>query len=818
MPLSEAQADVVQRLRAWSEVAVSRPAEIEARVLPLLAAQRSQPQPSQELLAHIYLLLAQCSFQRGDYSAMLGRSQEALRHSRAAALPLLEARALSNIGLVHQRTGDLLLAVSHFSQSLSMAEQHADLEGQCRALLNIALVYETLGEYSPALQLHEQVILLARACGHTAYLGAALTGRFEDLYHLGDDKRALVVGREALEYTQKHGLLSYERVSREVAAQVMLRAGRPRGAWTHVLRGLKLTAQTQTADQNTEALAHMEAAAGRVLLALGKLEMAQRYLMSSLGRAQGLALSNLQREVHEDLARLYEQRGDYVVAYRHLLHEKEIGRAMLGTQEQRHTQQLAVRAHLEAYTRARARAALGLLPATEWADELIEQERQGERHGQPEQPENRDPLTGMVRRDFFHERAQKALALMEAGEQLGLVFVSVDDFAGILTTWGAEVADAALKEVAHRLEEQVRSGDLIGRMSQDEFMVMLGHLAHADDLSFVTDKLLVALRKPLALRVAGESLDLNVTVSLGGVVAPHDGQRLETLYRHADLALRQVQKNGGGSALRFQAYMSAEEQQKRTLEFELRGAAQRGELSVYYQAQLGLQAEWGRPLTGYEALVRWNHPRLGLVSPAQFIPLAEETHLILEVGRWVLREACQQAANWGFNGRGLSMSVNVSALQFGQSDFVEMVQGILQETGLRGECLTLELTESMLYDDEIRAAQTLRELEALGILVALDDFGTGYSSLSMLQNLPFHVLKIDRSFLNDLHQASPRFARAWTLMEVLVKLAHNLQMKVVVEGIESEEQWDLLQELGCDTAQGYWLSRPLPPKQAELLL
>lgn len=819
-PLTEAEAALLLQLEALRQEIFAAPAEVEAKVRRLLIGQQSRPSPSPEVLAQIYLVLASCSFELDEFGVMLGRSQEALRQSRQQ-FPVLEARALNNIGLVHQYTGDLVQAVSYLIESLQLAEKHSDLEGQCRALQNLAQVQTTLKEYHAALQLYEQVMLLARACKQTAYLGAAQTGRLEALYCLKEYERALDLAPEALDYVRQHRLVRFECTVRRIMTLVLLQLGRPRVAWMHVTKGRKLAAQTE----NAEALALLEGLAGRVLLALDKPQQAKGCLESALERARKLECACVQKEAHADLALLYEQAGDYASAYGQLVQEREVQRGMLRQEAQHRTQQLAIRAQLETYSRERARAALGLSPQpsewSEWAEEVLEQEQQAGRqrrsyNDQP--PENFDPLTGMVNREFFHERVQKALALMDIGEQLGLVFVAIDDLPSVLTLHGQAVADAVLKEVASRLEDQLRSGDLIGRMSQSEFMVMLGHLAHAGDLRFVTDKLLVALREPMRLQVEGQDLTLQLTPSLGGVVAPQDGQRIETLYRHADLALREVQQAGGGSALRFQPYMSAEEQQKRTLEFEMRGAAERGELCLHYQAQLSLQAEWGRPLTGYEALVRWNHPRLGLVSPAQFIPLAEESHLILDIGRWVLREACEQAARWGFNERGLSMSVNVSALQLGQADFVQIVQGILQETGLRGECLTLELTESMLHDDEVGAAQTLRELEALGIQVALDDFGTGYSSLSMLQKMPFHVLKIDRSFLNDLSQSLPRFSRAWTLMEVLVRLAHNLQMKVVVEGIESEEQWDLLHALGCDTAQGYWLSRPLPPRQAELLL
>lgn len=248
---------------------------------------------------------------------------------------------------------------------------------------------------------------------------------------------------------------------------------------------------------------------------------------------------------------------------------------------------------------------------------------------------------------------------------------------------------------------------------------------------------------------------------------------------------------------------------------DLRHAVRHGQLQLHYQ---GIFLLPGQRLSGFEALVRWPHPKRGMIPPDRFIALAEESRLILELGRWVLDEACRQARAWQLPERGLTMAVNVSALQFEQSDFVAGVRACLEQHGLPGHSLVLELTESMVHRDPRLAKQTLRELQALGVKVAMDDFGTGYSSLSMLKSLPFGLLKIDREFLQDLSAASEQFAASQQFIEVMVRLAHNLQMRVVAEGVETAEQYDLLCGMGCDEAQGYWLARPLPPAEAAALL
>lgn len=783
---------LIARLDELQALILTNAAQAEA---PLLACQaQAQALAAPEVLTYATLLLGGCAFYRGHYPQMLTFAEEALHLSRQHQLVSHETRALNGMGLAYQRLGELAKAMHCLLESLKVAEQHSDPAGCCRALLNIGLVHDSLGEYEMALSLHEQALLAAHASGQQAFMADALYSRLEDHYKLGHYPQALALSDEVLEFAQQHQFSRFECGTQATIAATLLKLGRPEAAWQAMQAGLALAEERQ----DRESVCRLLVIKGKILLALGQLAQAEQALTAGLALSQELQHQTIERKANGALAQLYDRLGQFEQAYQHLQRQTELLLERISTERAWRTQQLAAKANIE-LSRSPTITGLREIGAVEHT-----------------RPNVRDTLTSAVSRPFFQNRVQKTLELLAPEENMGLLFVSVDHMRSINESYGPKAGDHILIEVARRLQDSVRAGDLVGRVSGDEFMLLLGNLALPEDLQLVMDKLLGVLRQPIRLTdpERGE-LELNITASLGGVVAPEDGQNIETLYRHADLALQQVKQTGRNAGVRFQPYMSAEEEQRRKLEFELRGAAGRGELRLYYQAQYDLPE---RKLLGYEALVRWQHPRLGLLGPNLFIPLAEESHLIQEIGDWVLHEACRQAAEWNFPERGLLMSVNVSAMQFEQPNFVRRVEQALRQHSLHGHNLALELTESMVQRNQNHAVASIQELQALGVGVALDDFGTGYSSLSMLQTLPFEMLKIDRSFLNDLLPDSPSYARALTLLEVVVKLAHNLNMKVVAEGIEHEEQYCLLCELGCNAAQGYWFTRPLPPEEAGRLL
>jgi predicted signal transduction protein with EAL and GGDEF domain len=362
--------------------------------------------------------------------------------------------------------------------------------------------------------------------------------------------------------------------------------------------------------------------------------------------------------------------------------------------------------------------------------------------------------------------------------------------------------------VAKRLTECVRPGDTVARPGGDEFIIVLADVAHVDDVSRVAQKIIDAFSLPF--EIGGR--ELFVTCSVGVTLYPFDDREIETLYRNADTAMYHAKDEGGNNFQFYSAEMNAQSSRRLALENALRRALEREELRVFFQPQVDLNN--GR-IVGAEALVRWQHPELGLVSPADFIPLAEETGLIVPIGEWVLRQACAQARAWQDAGLPpVRVSVNFSARQFRQHGLYDTITAALRQAGLAPEWLEIELTESLVMQDVNRTIDVLRGLKKMGVTVAVDDFGTGYSSLSYLRRLPIDVIKIDRAFIEHISDNPDDAAIARSI----VALARSLQLKTVAEGVETGDQADFLRRHGCDTMQGFYFSRPLPAdKFTELL-
>jgi diguanylate cyclase (GGDEF)-like protein/PAS domain S-box-containing protein len=420
-----------------------------------------------------------------------------------------------------------------------------------------------------------------------------------------------------------------------------------------------------------------------------------------------------------------------------------------------------------------------------------------------------DHLTGLPNRVHFIERLQRAMADADRNERLvGIVFLDLDRFKYINDSLGHEAGDLLLQEVAVRLSGAVRRGDTVARFSGDEFALVLADMAHVDDATHVAQKILDIFMQPF--RIAGRELFL--TASLGITLYPFDDRDAAGLLRNADVAMYRAKELGRNGFQFYAAEMTAKASERLALENDLRAALDRGELLLHYQPIADCRT--GR-LLGVEALARWHHPRRGMVSPLQFIPLAEETGLIVPLGEWVLRTACTQAEAWRRLGYPwLTVAVNLSARQLQRQDLAAMVYGVLQATGLPPGCLVLELTESTIMQQADAAIATLRELKAMDIGLSVDDFGTGYSSLSYLKRLPIDTLKIDKSFVHDI----PGDADDIAIAAAIITMAHSLGLKVVAEGVETAEQLAFLRAHRCDSMQGYYLSRPLPAEQFETLL
>ncbi|MDH5359291.1 MAG: EAL domain-containing protein [Gammaproteobacteria bacterium] len=417
-----------------------------------------------------------------------------------------------------------------------------------------------------------------------------------------------------------------------------------------------------------------------------------------------------------------------------------------------------------------------------------------------------DSLTGLPNREMLIDRMHQALAIAERHECLfAVMFLDLDHFKDINDSLGHPIGDKLLQGVAKRLQACVRASDTVIRFGGDEFVILQTDLSHVDGSVILAKKIISALNKPFYF----DGHEVLTSTSIGIALFPFDDSDEEQLLKHADMAMYQAKAQGRNNYQFFDASMHQEVEERIFLEKSLRQALRRQEFELVYQPQI---AAASGELIGMEALIRWNHPQRGLISPAEFIPLAESSGLILGIGEWVLHTACQQARIWHQQGLDhFRVAVNLSVVQLRESDLVSAVTRILDETGLEGQYLELELTESMLMDDVDHAVDTLKRLNKLGVNLAIDDFGTGYSSLSYLSQLPVQRVKLDQSFVRNITSNSDSAAIAHAVMQ----LGHSLGLDVLAEGVESEEQMQYLEQLGCDALQGYYFSAPLPPEGFE---
>jgi diguanylate cyclase (GGDEF)-like protein len=412
-----------------------------------------------------------------------------------------------------------------------------------------------------------------------------------------------------------------------------------------------------------------------------------------------------------------------------------------------------------------------------------------------------DPLTGLANRAQFNDRlAQEMFAASRASESLAVVFIDLDGFKSINDALGHAVGDGLLRSLARRISACLRKGDTAARLGGDEFGVMLTHLTDPNDAEGIARKLVAELSEPIQFR----SQLTGVRCSIGAALFPRNTRDPEQLVKKAETAMYYAKDSGGGTHAIYRDEMSAAAKRRFELEERLRTALADDAFVLHYQPQYDLSRS---RILGAEALVRWQHPELGLLSPSDFLPIAEETGLILPLGAWILRTACEQSAKWLRAGhRGLRMSVNVAAQQFLDPAFAETVRRALEASGLPPVSLELELTESSLLRDVKVTVDTLGRLKDLGVRLAIDDFGTGYSALAYLKRLPIDVLKIDQSFVQSL-TTDPADA---TITETIVKLAAGLNLTTIAEGVETFEQLLLLGSFGCKRMQGFLFGRPVP--------
>jgi diguanylate cyclase (GGDEF)-like protein/PAS domain S-box-containing protein len=416
-----------------------------------------------------------------------------------------------------------------------------------------------------------------------------------------------------------------------------------------------------------------------------------------------------------------------------------------------------------------------------------------------------DSLTDLPNRILFNDRLTQAISLVERqGKQLALMFVDLDHFKKINDSLGHGVGDKLLTSVAKRLVSCVRRTDTVSRLGGDEFVILLSQVEREEDAAFTARKILRALAVPHVIE--GKSLD--VSVSVGVSTYPTDGPDAESLMNKADTAMYEAKQHGRNNYQFFRPEMQTGLAERQLLERDLRCALGRNEFLLLYQPKFNLQTG---EITGVEALIRWVHPQRGMISPAQFVPIAEECGLILSIGRWVLLEACKQARAWSDAGLGIvPVAVNVSAAEFGDKDFLSGVRATLIATGVAPPNLELELTETVLMDDAESAVETLRALKSIGVQLAIDDFGTGFSSFTYLQRFPVDALKLDQSFV---HEITENHTDA-TILSAMINIGNSLKQRVIAEGVETREQLKFLQRHECGQGQGYYFSRPVAAEQA----
>jgi diguanylate cyclase (GGDEF)-like protein/PAS domain S-box-containing protein len=420
-----------------------------------------------------------------------------------------------------------------------------------------------------------------------------------------------------------------------------------------------------------------------------------------------------------------------------------------------------------------------------------------------------DYLTGLPNRMLLNDRVTQAIVLAPRhSKKVAVLFLDLDGFKHINDSLGHPTGDKLLQSIAKRLVACVRSSDTVSRQGGDEFVVLLSEMEQSEDAAISALRILQAVAEAHTI----DYHDLHVTASIGLSVFPDDGKDAETLIKNADTAMYQAKENGRQSYQFFRPAMTVRAVERQSIEENLRRALERREFTLHYQPKIRLRTG---EITGAEALLRWTHPVRGSVSPAQFIPVAEDCGLILPIGQWVLREACKQARAWLNAGLSLgTIAVNISSMEFRDDNFLESVFATLSETGLDPKLLELELTESVLMKRAESAATVLKTLRARGVQIAVDDFGTGYSSLSYLRKFPIDALKIDQSFVRQI-TAAPDDT---TIVTAVISMGRSLKLRVVAEGVETREELAFLQTHLCDEAQGYYFSRPVLPQQFAILL
>jgi diguanylate cyclase (GGDEF)-like protein/PAS domain S-box-containing protein len=411
-----------------------------------------------------------------------------------------------------------------------------------------------------------------------------------------------------------------------------------------------------------------------------------------------------------------------------------------------------------------------------------------------------DTLTNVPNRHLLEKRLESIIRMSKKHNQsFALLFLDLDRFKNINDTLGHHVGDMLLKETAQRLKGLLRKQDTIARFGGDEFVIILPNLKHVREAVYMAEKIVESLKRPFCFN----HQEMYISTSIGISVYPFDGTDKETLIRMADRAMYQAKKNGRNQYALYHDGMHSDGKQLFQLETALRKALDRGEFELYYQPQLDIKT---KQIRAVEALIRWNHPEKGFISPGMFIPLAEESGLITPISDWIMMQACEHLKQLQLRFPNVKMSINISPIYFQQIDFLEKLQKTVESVNVNPRLIELELTESAVMPHAEQSVERLTMLKTMGISIVIDDFGTGFSSLSYLHRFPIDILKIDRSFTKQLSQYQEDSA----IVKAIIMMAHSLQIRVVAEGVETKKQYQILEKQCCDFVQGYYVSNPLP--------
>ncbi|WP_044895302.1 putative bifunctional diguanylate cyclase/phosphodiesterase [Bacillus alveayuensis] len=419
-----------------------------------------------------------------------------------------------------------------------------------------------------------------------------------------------------------------------------------------------------------------------------------------------------------------------------------------------------------------------------------------------------DILTGVPNRYLFTKRLKSLIQTSRKyHQQFALLFLDLDRFKNINDTLGHHIGDLLLQKAAQRLKGILRKQDTIARIGGDEFVIILPNLKHIREAIHIAERIIESLKASFWLN----GQEVYISTSIGISFYPYDGEDIETLVRNADRAMYEAKKSGRNHFELYHNELHINDKETLLLENALRKAIDCNELQLHYQPQMDTQT---KQICGVEALLRWKHPKMGFVSPGKFIPIAEESGLIAPISDWVLRQACEDLKKLHLDYPHLKMSINISSIYFQQADFMKKLQSVIEAANIHSRLLELELTESTIMPNAEQSIERLVKLKLLGLKIAIDDFGTGFSSLSYLHRFPIDILKIDQSFIK--HVSS--YQDDASIVTAIIKMAHDLRLQVIAEGVETNKQFKFLQKQGCDYVQGYYVSKPLPlPELDELL-